>query len=73
MKDNNENALITEQQEDSLIIPKPLSESEVIDLMIYGEDVIDFGVSLKPITEKKYAKMMNKFHCLLIPLGEKHG
>jgi|TARA_B100000809_G_C14966772_1_gene469407 uncharacterized protein YlaN (UPF0358 family) len=53
MKDNNENALITEQQEDSLIIPKPLSESEVIDLMIYGEDVIDFGVSLKPITEKK--------------------
>jgi hypothetical protein len=36
-----------------LIIPKPLSESEVIDLMIYGEDVIDFGVSPKPITEKK--------------------
>ena len=56
MKDNNENALITEQQEDSLIIPKPLSESEVIDLMIYGEDVIDFGVSLKPITEKKIRK-----------------
>ncbi len=56
MKDNNENALITEQQEDSLIIPKPLSESEVIDLMIYGEDVIDFGVSLKPIAEKKIRK-----------------
>ena len=53
MKDNNENALITEQQEDSLIIHKPLSESEVIDLMIYGEDVIDFGVSPKPVTSKK--------------------
>ena len=53
MKNNNENALITEQQEDSLIIPIPLSESEVIDLMIYGEDVIDFGVNPKPITEKK--------------------
>ena len=53
MKDNNENTLITEQQEDYLIIPKPLSESEVIDLMIYGEDVIDFGVSPISITEKK--------------------
>ena len=53
MKDNNENALITEHQEDSVIISKPLSESEVIDLMIYGEDVIDFGVSPKPMTEKK--------------------
>mgnify|MGYP003325711302 CR=1 FL=1 len=29
MKDKHENALINEQQEDSLIIPKPLSESEV--------------------------------------------
>ena len=53
MKDKHKNALINEQQEDSLIIPKPLSESEVIDLMIYGEDVIDFGVSPKPMTEKK--------------------
>ena len=52
MKDKHENALINEQ-EDSLIIPKPLSESEVIDLMIYGEDVIDFGVSPKPVTSKK--------------------
>ena len=53
MNDKHENALITEQQEDSLIIFKPLSESEVIDLMIYGEDVIDFGVRPKPMTEKK--------------------
>ena len=50
---NNENALITEHQEDSVIISKPLSESEMIDLMIYGEDVIDFGVSPKLIAEKK--------------------
>ncbi len=53
MKDNNENTLITDHKDDSVIIPKPLSESEVIDLMIYGEDVIDFGVSTKPITSKK--------------------
>mgnify|MGYP001034261959 FL=1 len=53
MKDNNENTLITDHKEDSVIIPKPLSESEVIDLMIYGEDVIDFGVSPNPLTSKK--------------------
>ncbi len=56
MKDNNENILTTDHQEDSVIIPKPLSESEVIDLMIYGEDVIDFGLSPKPVTLKKIRK-----------------
>ncbi len=53
MKDNNEDILITHHKEDSVIISKPLSESEVIDLMIYGEDVIDFGVSSNPLTSKK--------------------
>ena len=53
MKDNNENALITDHKEDSVLIPKPLSVSEVIVLLIYLEDVIDFGVSHKPITSKK--------------------
>lgn len=56
MKDNNENILTTDHQENYVILSKPLSESEVIDLMIYGEDVIDFGVSTKPITEKNKKK-----------------
>ena len=56
MKNNNENVLTKDYREHSVIISKPLSESEVIDLMIYGEDVIDFGASTKPVTLKKIRK-----------------
>ena len=53
MKNNNENVLTKDYREHSVIISKPLSESEVIDLMIYGEDVIDSGVDPEPVTLKE--------------------
>ena len=52
MKNNNENVLTKDYREHSVIISKPLSESEVIDLMIYGEDVIDSGGDPEPVTLK---------------------
>ena len=53
MKKKNQDLQTTKSNEKVKYVIKPLSESETLDLMIYGEDVIDFGVSYKPITSKK--------------------
>jgi hypothetical protein len=45
MKKKNQDLQTTQSNEKVKYVIKPLSESETLDLMIYGEDVIDIPIS----------------------------
>ena len=45
MKKKNQDLQTTTSNEKVKFVIKPLSESETLDLMIYGEDVIDIPIS----------------------------
>jgi len=45
MKKKNQDLQTTKSNEKVKYVLKPLSESETLDLMIYGEDVIDIPIS----------------------------
>ena len=45
MKKKNQDLQTTQSNEKVKYVIKPLSESETINLMIYGEDVIDIPIS----------------------------
>ena len=45
MKKKNQDLQTTKSSEKVKFVIKPLSESETLDLMIYGEDVIDIPIS----------------------------
>ena len=45
MKKKNQDLQTTKSNEKVKFVIKPLSESETLDLMIYGEDVIDIPIS----------------------------
>ncbi len=46
MKKKNQDLQTTKSNEKVKYVIKPLSESETLDLMIYGEDVIDIPITL---------------------------
>ena len=49
MKKKNQDLQTTKSNEKVKYVIKPLSESETLDLMIYGEDVIDIPISYSKV------------------------